>query len=239
MLLLCVQLVREAGGVCIADEVQTGFGRTGSHFWGFQNHGVQPDIVTMAKVRCWLLLLGVQPAAAELASRNMTLCQALRACWACALQSSTLLHRVLQVQRLAHAITTLRTSSAQPGARMQGIGNGLPLAAVVTTPEIAQSLASKLHFNTFGGNPVCCAGGRAVLQALDEDNCQQNSAEVSRTGYACLRALRRSRTSPWPAGWPRLSETVHSILRASRLCRQALDEDCRTLPRCASQSSCS
>ena len=40
-----------AGGVCIADEVQTGFGRTGSHFWGFENHGVQPDIVTMAKVR--------------------------------------------------------------------------------------------------------------------------------------------------------------------------------------------
>ncbi|KAJ8286635.1 hypothetical protein GJAV_G00041390 [Gymnothorax javanicus] len=43
------RLVRERGGVCIADEVQTGFGRTGSHFWGFQGHGVTPDIVTMAK----------------------------------------------------------------------------------------------------------------------------------------------------------------------------------------------
>ncbi|KAA0719835.1 Alanine--glyoxylate aminotransferase 2, mitochondrial [Triplophysa tibetana] len=43
------QLVRERGGICIADEVQTGFGRTGSHFWGFQGHSVIPDMVTMAK----------------------------------------------------------------------------------------------------------------------------------------------------------------------------------------------
>ena len=43
-------MVRQAGGVCIADEVQTGFGRTGTNYWGFQNAGVQPDIVTMAKV---------------------------------------------------------------------------------------------------------------------------------------------------------------------------------------------
>ncbi|MCJ8741242.1 hypothetical protein PDJAM_G00068390 [Pangasius djambal] len=43
------KLVREKGGICIADEVQTGFGRTGSHFWGFQSHDVVPDIVTMAK----------------------------------------------------------------------------------------------------------------------------------------------------------------------------------------------
>jgi alanine-glyoxylate transaminase/(R)-3-amino-2-methylpropionate-pyruvate transaminase len=42
-------LVRRHGGVCIADEVQTGFGRTGNHYWGFQNWGVVPDIVTMAK----------------------------------------------------------------------------------------------------------------------------------------------------------------------------------------------
>ncbi|XP_066502094.1 alanine--glyoxylate aminotransferase 2, mitochondrial [Hoplias malabaricus] len=43
------KLVRDKGGLCIADEVQTGFGRTGSHFWGFQGHDVIPDIVTMAK----------------------------------------------------------------------------------------------------------------------------------------------------------------------------------------------
>ncbi|KAK9805667.1 hypothetical protein WJX72_010896 [[Myrmecia] bisecta] len=102
------KLVREAGGVCIADEVQTGFGRTGSHYWGFETQGVVPDIVTMAK----------------------------------------------------------------------GIGNGLPLAAVVTTKEIAATLATRLHFNTFGGNPVCSAGGRAVLRAIDEDGTQQNCVEV-------------------------------------------------------------
>lgn len=44
----------------------------------------------------------------------------------------------------------------------KGIGNGLPLGAVVTTPEIAATLAQRLHFNTYGGNPVCSAGGRAV-----------------------------------------------------------------------------
>lgn len=42
-------IAREYGGLCIADEVQTGFGRTGANFWGFQNYGVVPDIVTMAK----------------------------------------------------------------------------------------------------------------------------------------------------------------------------------------------
>ena len=42
-------MVRQHGGLCIADEVQTGFGRTGTQFWGFQNYGVTPDMVTMAK----------------------------------------------------------------------------------------------------------------------------------------------------------------------------------------------
>ncbi|XP_077672872.1 alanine--glyoxylate aminotransferase 2, mitochondrial isoform X3 [Eretmochelys imbricata] len=102
------QLVRERGGICIADEVQTGFGRTGSHFWGFQTHGVVPDVVTMAK----------------------------------------------------------------------GIGNGFPMAAVVTTPEIANSLAQNLHFNTFGGNPLACVVGSAVLDAIAEDGLQKNSEEV-------------------------------------------------------------
>ena len=101
-------IVRQAGGICIADEVQTGFGRTGTHYWGFETQGVLPDIVTMAK----------------------------------------------------------------------GIGNGLPLAAVVTTPEVAAVLAQRLHFNTFGGNPVCSAGGRAVLRVIDEDKLQENSLYV-------------------------------------------------------------
>jgi alanine-glyoxylate transaminase/(R)-3-amino-2-methylpropionate-pyruvate transaminase len=100
--------VRAAGGLCIADEVQSGFARTGSHFWGFETQGVIPDIVTMAK----------------------------------------------------------------------GIGNGAALAAVVTTPAIAQALTSRIHFNTFGGNPVVCTQGRAVLEVIDEDGIQANAARI-------------------------------------------------------------
>jgi alanine-glyoxylate transaminase/(R)-3-amino-2-methylpropionate-pyruvate transaminase len=98
-------IVREAGGLCIADEVQSGFGRTGTHFWGFQNWGVEPDIVTMAK----------------------------------------------------------------------GIGNGLPLAAVTTRREIAETLAQRVHFNTYGGNPVSMAAGLAVLEVIDEERLQENA----------------------------------------------------------------
>jgi len=101
-------VVREHGGLCIADEVQTGFGRTGDHYWGFQNFGVVPDIVTMAK----------------------------------------------------------------------GIGNGAPLAAVTTRRDIASVLTQRVHFNTFGGNPVSMAAGLAVLDAIDEDGLQENSKVV-------------------------------------------------------------
>ena len=118
--------VRAAGGLCIADEVQAGFGRTGTHYWGFETQGVIPDIVTMAK----------------------------------------------------------------------GIGNGVPLAAVVTTPQIAQALATRIHFNTFGGNPVVCAQGKAVLEVIDREGLQANSLEVG--GYLA-------------AGFRRLSEKHHII----------------------------
>eukprot|EP01025_Chloroclados_australasicus_P018105 TRINITY_DN1937_c0_g4_i1.p1 TRINITY_DN1937_c0_g4~~TRINITY_DN1937_c0_g4_i1.p1 ORF type:complete len:173 (-),score=18.67 TRINITY_DN1937_c0_g4_i1:243-725(-) len=60
----------------------------------------------------------------------------------------------------------------------KGIGNGLPLAAVVTTPEIASVLTRKIHLNTFGGNPVSCAGGRAVLRVIEKEGLQENSLEV-------------------------------------------------------------
>jgi len=99
---------RELGGVCISDEVQTGFGRTGEHFWGFQGHDVMPDIVTMAK----------------------------------------------------------------------GIGNGFPLGAVVTTPEIAATMGQALHFNTFGGNPMAGAVGISVLDVMEEENTMENSKVV-------------------------------------------------------------
>ncbi|GMN33567.1 hypothetical protein TIFTF001_004235 [Ficus carica] len=118
---LVYDIVRKAGGVCIADEVQTGFGRTGSHYWGFETQGVIPDIVTMAK----------------------------------------------------------------------GIGNGLPLGAVVTTPEIASVLAQKIQFNTFGGNPVCSAGGLAVLRVIDKEKRQAHCNDVGSHLLERLRALQQ------------------------------------------------
>ncbi|KAL7037910.1 hypothetical protein ACKWTF_009396 [Chironomus riparius] len=102
------ELVRQNGGLFVSDEVQTGFGRTGDHYWGFEGHEIIPDIVTMAK----------------------------------------------------------------------GIGNGFPLGAVVTTPKIAQVLTQAIHFNTFGGNPLACAVGNAVLDVIDEENLQQNALDV-------------------------------------------------------------
>lgn len=114
------ETVRAAGGVCIADEVQTGFGRTGTHFWGFETQGVIPDIVTMAK----------------------------------------------------------------------GIGNGCPLAAVVTTPKIAQALTGKVHFNTFGGNPVVSAIGKAVLEVIEKENLQANALQVGNHILAGLNKLK-------------------------------------------------
>ncbi|PZR75899.1 MAG: aspartate aminotransferase family protein [Chthoniobacterales bacterium] len=112
--------VRAAGGVCIADEVQSGFGRTGTHYWGFETQGAIPDIVCMAK----------------------------------------------------------------------GIGNGAPLGAVVTTPEIAKSLAQRTHFNTFGGNPVVSAQGMAVLEVIDRQKLQQNSLEIGNNLLAGLDRLK-------------------------------------------------
>jgi alanine-glyoxylate transaminase/(R)-3-amino-2-methylpropionate-pyruvate transaminase len=112
-------VVRAHGGLCIADEVQTGFGRTGDHYWGFQHSGVVPDIVTMAK----------------------------------------------------------------------GIGNGFPLAAVTTRREIAERLTQRIHFNTYGGNPVSMAAGLAVLEVIEEEGLQRNAREVGGRLKAGLRDL--------------------------------------------------
>ncbi|MFL5592979.1 MAG: aspartate aminotransferase family protein [Gemmatimonadaceae bacterium] len=113
------KIARDHGGLCIADEVQTGFGRTGDHYWGFENFGVVPDFVTMAK----------------------------------------------------------------------GIGNGVPLGAVTTRMDIAQSLTQRIHFNTFGGNPVCMAAGLAVLDVIDEDGLQENSRVLGKRLKDGLRNL--------------------------------------------------
>jgi 4-aminobutyrate aminotransferase-like enzyme/Ser/Thr protein kinase RdoA (MazF antagonist) len=101
--------VREAGGVCIVDEVQVGFGRVGTHFWGFETQGVVPDIVVMGKP----------------------------------------------------------------------IGNGHPIGAVMTSRKIADSFASGMEFfSTFGGNPVSCAIGLAVLDVIQEEGLQRQALEL-------------------------------------------------------------
>ena len=98
--------VRASGGLTIADEVQSGFGRTGSYMWGFSHDGVVPDIVTLGKP----------------------------------------------------------------------MGNGYPIAAVVTTDEIAQAYNKEYgYFNTFGGNPVACAAGLAVLEVIKKDQLMKHA----------------------------------------------------------------
>jgi alanine-glyoxylate transaminase/(R)-3-amino-2-methylpropionate-pyruvate transaminase len=101
-------IVRRHGGLCIADEVQTGLGRTGEHFWGFQNWGVVPDLVTMAK----------------------------------------------------------------------GLANGAPIGACVTRPEISAVMQRRVHFNTFGGNPISMTQGLATLEVIEAEGLQENARVV-------------------------------------------------------------
>jgi len=113
-------IVREAGGLFIADEVQPGFGRTGHHFWGYEVDTFIPDIVTMGKP----------------------------------------------------------------------MGNGHPMAATVTRRELVDEFSTHAHyFNTFGGNPVSCAAGLAVLDVLEEEQLQQRALDVGGYLNAGLRDL--------------------------------------------------
>lgn len=101
--------VRDQGGLTISDEVQTGFGRLGNVFWGYEKYGVVPDLVILGKP----------------------------------------------------------------------MGNGHPIGAVITTDEIADSFNNGMEFfSSFGGNPVSCAIGQAVLDVIEEEQLQQNSKEV-------------------------------------------------------------
>jgi len=110
----CVEAVRSAGGLYIADEVQTGFGRLGECFWAFEygDSGVVPDIVTVGKP----------------------------------------------------------------------FGNGMPLAAVVTTQEVSDAFDAMgvEYFNTFGGNPVCAAAGLAVLDVIESEGLDKHAAAVGK-----------------------------------------------------------
>jgi alanine-glyoxylate transaminase/(R)-3-amino-2-methylpropionate-pyruvate transaminase len=71
----------------------------------------------------------------------------------------------------------------------KGIGNGLPLAAVVARREAAQAMAARMFFNTYGANPTCCAAGRAVLRAIRDEGLQENARLVGGRLLAGLRAL--------------------------------------------------
>ena len=115
------KFVRAAGGMCIVDEVQVGFGRAGTHFWAFETQQALPDIVTLGKP----------------------------------------------------------------------MGNGHPLAAVITTPAIADAFANGMeYFNTFGGNPVSCAIGMAVLDVIEGENLQQNAFDAGNRLLQGLNALK-------------------------------------------------
>jgi alanine-glyoxylate transaminase/(R)-3-amino-2-methylpropionate-pyruvate transaminase len=111
--------VRQHGGLCVADEVQGGFGRTGTGFWAFEHFDVTPDIVTMAK----------------------------------------------------------------------GIGNGAPLAAMVTRPEISKTLANRVHFNTYGGNPISMTQGLATLEVIESEGIQENALKIGAHLMQGLKAL--------------------------------------------------
>ncbi|MEM8608039.1 MAG: aminotransferase class III-fold pyridoxal phosphate-dependent enzyme [Myxococcota bacterium] len=112
--------IRAHGGVCIADEVQTGFGRIGTHQWAYEPHGVMPDVVVLGKP----------------------------------------------------------------------MGNGHPMGAVVTTTAIADAFANGMEFfSSFGGNPVSCAIGLAVLDVLENEHLQTHALDVGTRLKADLHAL--------------------------------------------------
>jgi alanine-glyoxylate transaminase/(R)-3-amino-2-methylpropionate-pyruvate transaminase len=111
--------VRAAGGLMIIDEVQSGVGRTGEHFWAFEADGIVPDIVVIAK----------------------------------------------------------------------GLGNGIPIGAVVARREVADAMADKFLFHTYGANPTACAAARAVLKVIREERLQENARRVGGALKARLLAL--------------------------------------------------
>ncbi len=72
----------------------------------------------------------------------------------------------------------------------KGLGNGVPLAAVTAHREVAETLKERLHFNTFGGNPVSMAQGLAVLDVIEEEGLQENARVVGNYFKAGLEKLK-------------------------------------------------
>jgi 4-aminobutyrate aminotransferase-like enzyme len=115
-----VARTHNAGALWIADEVQSGHGRTGAAMWGYQRLGITPDIVTVGKP----------------------------------------------------------------------MGNGMPIAAVLTRREVARAFSPEGEFfSTFGGNPVAAAAALAVLQLMDDERIIDNSKSVGQYLGANLRSL--------------------------------------------------
>jgi 4-aminobutyrate aminotransferase-like enzyme len=113
-------IVRAAGGLVIADEVQAGYCRLGDTWWGHERYDIVPDIVTLGKP----------------------------------------------------------------------MGGGHPIAAVVSTAEIAAAFGKHNdYFNTFGGNPVSAAAALAVLDVIDEEGLHENARQVGRHLEQGLAAL--------------------------------------------------
>lgn len=77
----------------------------------------------------------------------------------------------------------------------QGIGNRIPIGAVITTPEIAEVLTRRSYFNTFGGNPFCTAGGHAVLNVIEKEQLQENAFVVGSYLKDRLKALQEKHES--------------------------------------------
>ncbi len=115
-------IVRSAGGLVIADEVQSGYCRLGDSWWGHERYDVVPDIVALGKP----------------------------------------------------------------------MGGGHPVAAVVSTPEIAAAFAKHTdYFNTFGGNPVSAAAALAVIDVIDDEGLLENARQVGQHLALGLAALAR------------------------------------------------
>jgi len=112
-------IVKKYGGLFVADEVQTGFGRTGDKWFGIEQWGVTPDMITMAK----------------------------------------------------------------------GMGNGVPIGGVVTTPEIAESMRGVTHFSTYGGNPVSTTQSRLVIETIEKHGYKERAAELGSYLKGCFAEL--------------------------------------------------
>jgi len=146
------EVVRSAGGVCVCDEVQTGLGRavdSEDQWYAFEQHGVDPDVVTLGKP----------------------------------------------------------------------LGNGMPVGAVVASREIADAFADDgpEYFNTFGGNPVCCAAALAVLDEVQFGGLRANAVDVGAYLKSRITDRMRECSSDDPKGPTRRPAVTVGDLRGTGL----------------------